>query len=87
MKVLLLAQFLPPMLGGEERHVWTLARALGGKGARGDLARLCDGPRRAGRKPSRRVCALSECEPPPLSCPSSTAIRHARMRYRCLIRW
>lgn len=28
MKVLLLAQFLPPMLGGEERHVWTLARAL-----------------------------------------------------------
>jgi glycogen synthase len=28
MKVLLLAQFLPPMLGGEEGHVWTLARAL-----------------------------------------------------------
>jgi glycogen synthase len=28
MKVLLLAQFLPPMGGGEERHVWTLARAL-----------------------------------------------------------
>ena len=28
MKVLLLAQFLPPMSGGEERHVWTLARAL-----------------------------------------------------------
>jgi glycogen synthase len=28
MKILLLAQFLPPMLGGEERHVWTLARAL-----------------------------------------------------------
>ena len=28
MKVLLLAQFLPPILGGEERHVWTLARAL-----------------------------------------------------------
>ena len=28
MKVLLLAQFLPPTLGGEERHVWTLARAL-----------------------------------------------------------
>jgi glycogen synthase len=27
-KILLLAQFLPPMLGGEERHVWTLARAL-----------------------------------------------------------
>jgi glycogen(starch) synthase len=28
MKILMLAQFLPPMLGGEERHVWTLARAL-----------------------------------------------------------
>jgi glycogen(starch) synthase len=28
MRILLLAQFLPPMLGGEERHVWTLARAL-----------------------------------------------------------
>jgi glycogen synthase len=28
MKILLLAQFLPPLLGGEERHVWTLARAL-----------------------------------------------------------
>jgi hypothetical protein len=28
-KVLLLAQFLPPMhSGGEQRHVWTLARAL-----------------------------------------------------------
>jgi glycogen synthase len=27
-KILMLAQFLPPMLGGEERHVWTLARAL-----------------------------------------------------------
>jgi hypothetical protein len=29
MKVLLLAQFPPPMhSGGEERHVWRLARAL-----------------------------------------------------------
>jgi glycosyltransferase involved in cell wall biosynthesis len=28
MRVLLLAQFLPPVSGGEERHVWTLARAL-----------------------------------------------------------
>ena len=32
-KILLLAQFLPPMLGGEERHVWTLATALGRKSA------------------------------------------------------
>jgi glycogen synthase len=28
MKILLLAQFLPPIIGGVERHVWTLARAL-----------------------------------------------------------
>lgn len=28
MRVLLLAQFLPPIIGGVERHVWTLARAL-----------------------------------------------------------
>lgn len=28
MKILQLAQFLPPHIGGEERHVWNLARAL-----------------------------------------------------------
>jgi glycosyltransferase involved in cell wall biosynthesis len=28
MRVLLLAQFLPPIIGGIERHVWTLGRAL-----------------------------------------------------------
>jgi glycogen(starch) synthase len=28
MRILLLAQFLPPIIGGVERHVWTLARAL-----------------------------------------------------------
>ncbi len=28
MRILLLAQFLPPVPGGEERHVWGLARAL-----------------------------------------------------------
>ena len=32
MRVLLLAQFLPPILGGEERHVWTLAKALTARG-------------------------------------------------------
>jgi glycosyltransferase involved in cell wall biosynthesis len=31
MRVLLLAQFLPPVSGGEERHVWNLARALAGR--------------------------------------------------------
>lgn len=28
MRILLLAQFLPPVSGGEERHVWNLARTL-----------------------------------------------------------
>ncbi len=28
MRILLLAQFLPPVAGGEERHVWNLARKL-----------------------------------------------------------
>ncbi|AFM19324.1 glycosyltransferase [Mycolicibacterium chubuense NBB4] len=28
MRILLLAQFLPPIIGGVERHVWTLATAL-----------------------------------------------------------
>ena len=28
MKILLLAQFIPPLNGGEERHVWNLARRL-----------------------------------------------------------
>ena len=32
MKVLLLAQFLPPVSGGEERHVWNLSRALANRG-------------------------------------------------------
>jgi glycogen synthase len=32
MKILLLAQFLPPVIGGEERHVWTLARSLVARG-------------------------------------------------------
>jgi glycogen synthase len=31
-KILQLAQFLPPMPGGEERHVWTLATALAARG-------------------------------------------------------
>jgi glycosyltransferase involved in cell wall biosynthesis len=32
MKILHLAQFLPPVPGGEERHVWNLARALAFRG-------------------------------------------------------
>lgn len=32
MKILQLAQFLPPLNGGEERHVWNLARKLAARG-------------------------------------------------------
>ncbi|MGV1005439.1 MAG: glycosyltransferase family 4 protein [Candidatus Nanopelagicales bacterium] len=32
MKILLLAQFIPPLAGGEERHVWNLARGLAARG-------------------------------------------------------
>lgn len=34
MRILLLAAFLPPVIGGVERHVWTLARALAARGHR-----------------------------------------------------
>ncbi|HPX36636.1 MAG TPA: glycosyltransferase family 4 protein [Mycobacterium sp.] len=32
MRILLLAQFIPPLAGGEERHVWNLARGLSARG-------------------------------------------------------
>lgn len=32
MRILHLAQFIPPLAGGEERHVWNLARCLAGRG-------------------------------------------------------
>lgn len=32
MRILHLAQFIPPLAGGEERHVWNLARALAARG-------------------------------------------------------
>lgn len=32
MRILLLAQFIPPLAGGEERHVWNLARGLAARG-------------------------------------------------------
>ena len=44
MKILLLAQFLPPMLGGEERHVWTLARALAARAHEVTLLGFATGP-------------------------------------------
>jgi glycogen synthase len=44
MKILLLAQFLPPMLGGEERHVWTLARSLAARAHDVTLLGFATGP-------------------------------------------
>jgi len=32
MRILLLAQFFPPDIGGEERHVFNLAKTLAGRG-------------------------------------------------------
>jgi len=32
MRILLLAQFFPPDIGGEERHVFNLANTLAGRG-------------------------------------------------------
>ncbi|MBO0686160.1 MAG: glycosyltransferase family 4 protein [Candidatus Dormibacteraeota bacterium] len=40
MKVLLLSQFYPPVIGGEERHVQALARALAGRGHEVSVATL-----------------------------------------------
>lgn len=48
MRILQLAQFLPPVAGGEERHVWTLARALAGRGHDVTLVGLAAGTERPG---------------------------------------
>ncbi|MBO0684779.1 MAG: glycosyltransferase family 4 protein, partial [Candidatus Dormibacteraeota bacterium] len=47
MKVLLLSQFYPPVIGGEERHVQALGRALAGRGHQVSVATLAlDAPPR-----------------------------------------
>lgn len=43
MRILLLAQFLPPVSGGEERHVWNLARELVTRGHRVTLLGFAGG--------------------------------------------
>ena len=43
MRVLLLAQFVPPVIGGEERHVANLARALAARGHEVHIATLDTG--------------------------------------------
>lgn len=50
MRVLLLAQFYPPIIGGEEQHVKTLAQVLAGRGHSVSVATL-----RHGETPERSV--------------------------------
>lgn len=55
MKILLLAQFVPPILGGEERHIWTLARALAARAHEVTLFGFATGPNQAGESNSEGV--------------------------------
>jgi glycogen(starch) synthase len=48
MRILLLAQFLPPIIGGVERHVWTLARALAARTHEVTLLGLATGEEQPG---------------------------------------
>lgn len=55
MRVLLLAQFLPPVPGGEERHVWNLARALASRSHTVTLLGFATGDERSGESMSDGV--------------------------------
>lgn len=55
MRVLLLAQFLPPMTGGEERHVWNLARALASRSHEVTLLGFATDGENAGERMSEGV--------------------------------
>ena len=44
MKILLLTQFIPPTVGGTERHVWTLATALAARAHEVTLLSFATGP-------------------------------------------
>lgn len=48
MRILLLAAFLPPVIGGIERHVWTLARALAAHGHEVTLLGFATGTAQSG---------------------------------------
>lgn len=48
MRILLLAQFLPPVAGGEERHVWNLARTLAARSHEVTLLGFATGENPAG---------------------------------------
>ena len=55
MRILLLAQFLPPVSGGEERHVWNLARALAARSHDVTLLGFATGDEQPGESVSEGV--------------------------------
>jgi glycogen(starch) synthase len=73
MKILLLAQFLPPMGGGEERHVWTLAKALAARAHEVTMLGFATDPEEPTESHSEGVRIVR--------------VRNDRMRYPCLIHW
>jgi glycogen synthase len=54
-RILLLAQFLPPVSGGEERHVWNLARALAARSHDVTLLGFATGDEQPGESVSEGV--------------------------------
>ena len=55
MRILVLAQFIPPMIGGIERHVWTLATALAARAHQVTLLGVAAGDEPAGESSSGGV--------------------------------
>ena len=83
MKILLLAQFLPPVSGGEERHVWNLARALASRSHDVTLLGFATDAEAAGETIAGGCAASCECAPPLPGCRSSTATRSDRTPCHC----
>jgi glycosyltransferase involved in cell wall biosynthesis len=69
MRILLLAQFFPPDIGGEERHVLNLANTLAARGHEVAVATQRGGSmaRRAARRACRH-CRPSACQDNVFSC-------------------
>lgn len=98
MRILELAQFLPPVSGGEERHVWNLSRALAGRGHEVTLLGFAtdeDGPGetvsegvrlvRVRSSASRLACLYSDPSrphAPPLPDPAAALHIHREMTSR-----
>jgi glycosyltransferase involved in cell wall biosynthesis len=55
MKILLLTQFIPPTVGGTERHVWTLASALAARAHEVTLLSFATGPEEPAESESEGV--------------------------------